>query len=462
MSDESTQTTIGEGGTSSPDSAVQLETAQNEIAVEGQETASVQQDAAVTEPQDAQPLNEFQLTYDFEDFEADIDSKLEAAEQDEKAPEFYRHALKEYKKYANQFRESQAPFSEVLGVVPEADLPDSLELIKALHTVHIRDGQPQVDTGRVSELLIQKHGTLVPELIKALGTQQAPGSKYNYFATALKQQYGIEPDQLEAVKSYIENQTIPQVPEEFTKAYRALSPKVKEELPYMNEQAQLEILQNKQAELDRQEQSTRQVTEQQQRDQTTIESTAENTYIERTNSVMTALVNALSKAQFSSDPKVNALIAQQNAHMAYNAINPYSAGYNMAKTALKDIGVEIDEARVNNILDRMSESCRLAAYHRHYNNQTEAQKYDAQIARHEQELLAQVNKAAAGLLKVRGQGVTAQVANQESAIAQTNGRPIIQGTGGQGNDNTWLGKLAPVGSEERYQQIAELAAAGKN
>jgi hypothetical protein len=71
-------------------------------------------------------------------------------------------------------------------------------------------------------------------------------------------------------------------------------------------------------------------------------------------------------------------------------------------------------------------------------------------------LLAQVNKAAAGLLKMRGQGVTAQAADQEAAIRSTDGRPVIPGASGQGGDNAWLNKLAPVGTEARYRQIADL------
>lgn len=451
MSDEPTQTS--EGGISSPDSAVQLDAAQNETP-EG--TAAVETDVVVPEEQ---TLNEFQLTYDFDDFESDIDSKLAAAQENENTPEFYRNGLKEYKKYANQFREQVAPFNELRSLVADEDLPTALDLVKALHTVSIRDGKPQADVGRFSELLMEKHGDLVPELMKLWGAQQAPGSKYNYFATALQQQYGIEPDQLEAVKNYLDSNTIPQVPDEYAAAYRSLDPKVKEELPYLNADAQLAILKNAQRDIDRDEGYKQQEAQRARQDNDAIENAAEQSYVAKTDSVMTALVNALGQAKFSDDPKINALIAQQNAHMAFNAINPYSAGYNMAKAALKDIGVEIDEGRVNNILDRMSEACRLEAYHQRHNNLSEAGKSSAMVARCEQELLAQVNKVAAGLLKVRSQGVTAQAASQEKAIAATNGRPVIPANGVSDGSNKWLGQLAPQGSEDRYMQVADLVQA---
>lgn len=442
------------------DSTVQASPESDQTVTETTE-ASVIDAAEVAE--ETQELNEFQLESEIDQFETEIDTALKAADA-EKDPAWYRNALTQYKRHLGQVREQHTPYKDLQGAVTPDQLPDAVEMLRSLHNVRMTaDGVPKPDVSKFSEILETKYGDIVQDLIYQLGSKQVPGTNLNYFATALQQQFGIDPSQLEAVKSYLENNSAPDVPPQFAEAYRNLSPKLKEELAYMDEETRLELLQREQVNVDRDKQAKQSETDSRQAFTQQVEQAAEARYLQGANTAMDAMAKTLEKATFSTDPQVNELIIEENLQLVLNALNPYSAGYQRARQAISKIGVVLDEGRVNNILDTLAEESRNIEYFERSKQPDRAKASEAKYARSLQELIAQGHKVAGQILRVRGQGVTASATAQAGALKQTTGRPVIQGSPTAGGDaNDWLKNLPPAGTQERHAAIAQLVTSQNN
>lgn len=418
--------------------------------------ASVETNAAsVDENVEEAELNEFELEQRLDEFETELDAALSAAENADITP-YSRNALKQYKRYVNTFREQVTPFRELRTTVPEDQLPEALQMLSALHTVRMQGDAPRPDVAKFCEIFESKYGDVIPDLIRTFGARQAPGSELNYFATALQQQYGIDPKQLEAVKDYLANTTIPDVPQEYTEAYRRMTPKMKEEFPFLSEELQKDMLmrEQRQFEIERAATQTTEQREAQLRQEVEVE--AESRYIKTTNVVMDALAQTLQKAQFSSDPLDNEVTQEQVLHLVMNAANPYSAGYERANNTLGKLGVTLDKARINNLLDTVAEESRNSVYWSRQNQTDKARSAESKIARAQQELIAQGHKAVSQILKVKGQGVVAGAKGQAEAMKQTLASPVINGNGSIDQKQAdWLEKL-PYGTPEFHQALAQL------
>lgn len=445
-----------EGSESSLDTAVPQETVvQNDTSVSETTEASTTSAAEVDETQET---NEFLLESELDEFESELSKALEATDE-EKDPAWYRNALKQYERHLKTTRESAAPFKDLQGVVPQERLPDTVEMLRSLENYRMNgEGVPAPDVAKFTELFEKNYQDLAPALVMELGKRQVPGSNLNYFATALQQQYGISPEQIAQVKAYLDNDEVPDIPSQFMDAFRTLTPKLKEELPFMDEEVKLEVLTRAQADLDRTKKDTEYKTERQRVFTQEVEQAAEKRYLQGAGNAMDALAKTLEKATFSSDPEVNSLIVEENLHLILNALNPYAAGYDRARATVAKIGVQLDETRVNGILDTLAEESRNIEYFNRINQPDKVKLSEAKYARSLQELIAQGHKVAGQLLKVRGQGLQASATQQSNLLQRTEGRPVINGSAlVSGDTNDWLKSLPPVGTPEYHAAVAQLA-----
>lgn len=459
--------TGAEGSTDTPlDSAVQGSlTAPDESAstIGATETSASALDsdqgaAGVEDAPEEQQLNEFQLETELDQFENDLDAAL-AAENAE-IPPYSRNALKQYKKYVSQFREQLAPFRDLRGVVSDDQLPETLEMLRALHNVRMINGRPQPDAARFTEIFEQRHGDLIPELIKQWGQKTSPGSNTSHLASVLKEQYGIGPEHIEAVKSYLESNTPVEIPPEYAEAYRQLSPTLKNEFEMMGAEAQVELLRERQERIDRAAQDQKAQTEQAQQMRMEIEQGAEARYLKTTGTAMESFVSTLAKAQFSADPQENDLIIEQNLQLVLNALNPYSVGHERAKSVVSKLGVQLDESRINGILDVIAEESRNIEYFQRIGDADGVRQSEAKSARALQELTAQGHKVAGHIMRARGQGVANRADVQNAMLERTEARPVINGrvAGAAGASQDWMKDLGVPGTSEYRERVAQLAA----
>lgn len=429
----------------------------DEVTVE----ASGDEVAAAETVEEVQEANEFLLENEIDEFESEIEKAL-AEVDEEKDPAFYRNALKQYQRHLKQNRESAAPFKDLQGVVSQEQLPDTVDMLRALNNYRVNEtGVPAPDVSKFADLFEKNYADITPNLVMELGKRLVPGSNQNYFATALEQQYGITPAQIEQIKAYIDNNDLPDVPPQYAEAFKALPPELQEELPLMSDEAKLNILARAQADLDRTNQEKQTQTQAQQRFTQEVETAAEQRYLKGAENAMDAFAKTLEKVQFSSDPNVNSLIVEENLHLILNALNPYAAGYNRAQSVMAKIGVNLDEGRVNGILDNLAEESRNIEYFNRTNKPEQAKASEVKYARSLQELIAQGHKVAGQLLKVRGQGLTASATSQATQLRQTEARPVINGGSATANPNDWLKNMPMPGTPEYREAVAQLATAAK-